>query len=366
MMHLKQSRQLTTSVHVFKPSFKFENTASTGAFTAPGTGEGGDGGDWAYMPTGFVTLPVNDRLRFGVGITAPFGLTTSYDQGWRGQLIALKSKILSLNVNPAVAYKVNDLISVGAGVSVQKIKAELSSFTGAAALGNVDLDAEDTGFGWNVGVMLQPVPTTRIGASYRSKVKYSLDGRATFSGPAGAAFNGDVTADLTVPDSASVSVFHEVGPWELMADVTRTGWDSLQQLTVVRTTASAGGAAGSTFTTLPFLWKDTWRFGVGANYRMNERMKLRMGVAFDETPTNDATRTPRLPDQDRTWVAVGLQYRMPGSGMWSDARSGVLEIAYAHEFIKEPTVNNAFGASNLIGRFDAKVNILAVQYSHPF
>ncbi|HYC47742.1 MAG TPA: outer membrane protein transport protein [Burkholderiales bacterium] len=366
MMHLKQSRQLTSALHVFKPSFKFQNTGSTGAFAAGGTGEGGDGGDWAYVPNAFFTMPINDRLRFGVAINAPFGLSTQYEQGWRGQLIALKSKIQTVNLNPAIAYRVNDMLSVGAGVSAQKIKAQLSSFSGVAALGNVDLDADDIGFGFNVGAIVQATPVTRFGASYRSKIKYSLDGRANFTGPAGAAFSGDVTADLTVPEHASLSVFHEMGRWELMADVTWTGWDRLQQLTIVRTTTSAGGAAGTTFTSLPFLWDDTWRFGVGANYRVSDRMKVRMGVALDETPTNDATRSPRLPDQDRTWVAVGLQYRMPGSGMWSSARAGVLEIGYAHEFIKDATVNNALGASNLIGRFEAKANILSLQYSHPF
>ncbi|MGZ8269331.1 MAG: OmpP1/FadL family transporter, partial [Burkholderiales bacterium] len=105
-------------------------------------------------------------------------------------------------------------------------------------------------------------------------------------------------------------------------------------------------------------WKDTWRYSAGANYRINDRMKLRMGVAYDETPTNDETRTPRLPDQDRTWVAAGLQYRIP--------RGGVLEIAYAHEFIRDANVNVPLGASNLVGTFENKADILSLQYSLPF
>jgi long-chain fatty acid transport protein len=361
MMHLKQPRQLSTALHILKPSFQFQNGGSTGAFAAPGTGEGGDGGDWAYVPSGFFTMPVNDRIRVGLGVNAPFGLKTSYDQGWRGQLIALRSKIETLNLNPSIAYRVNDQFSIGAGASVQKIKAELSSFTGAAALGNVDLDADDVGFGFNVGATFQATPSTRLGVSYRSRINHELEGRATFSGPAGAGFSGDVKGDLTVPDSLSLSVFHEAGQWEFMADVTRTGWDKIQQLTVVRTAPSLGGAAGTVFTTLPFLWDNTWRFGVGANYRMNDRVKLRMGFAFDETPTNDITRSPRLPDQDRKWVAIGVQYRIPGAG--------VLEVGYAHEFLKDPTVNNAGNPpipGRLIGRFEAKADIITLSYSHPF
>ncbi|HUP93875.1 MAG TPA: outer membrane protein transport protein [Burkholderiales bacterium] len=357
MMELKQSRQLTTAIHVFRPSFRFQNTGSTGAF-AVGS-DGGDGGDWAYVPNAFFTMPITDRLRVGLAINAPFGLTTNYDQGWQGQLVALKSQIQTLNLNPAIAYRVNNMLSVGAGVNVQMIRAKLSSFSGAAALGNVNLKADDVGYGYNLGAMVQPRDGTRFGVSYRSRIKYSLDGNVNFTGPAGAAFGSDVSADLTVPDSASFSVFHRLNrDWELMADATWTGWDRLQQLAVVRTTTSAGGAAGSTLTTIPFRWDNTWRFGVGANYNVHDRMKIRLGVAFDETPTNDGTRSPRLPDQDRTWLAAGLQYRVP--------RAGVLEIGYAHEFIRDATVNNALGASNLVGKFDNKANILSLQYSHPF
>ncbi|MGZ8211662.1 MAG: ROK family protein, partial [Burkholderiales bacterium] len=142
MMPLKSSRQLTLAMHVFKPSFKFQNTGSTGAFAATSNGEGGDGGDWAYVPNTFGMLEINPRLRAGVAINVPFGLATSYEQGWRGQLTALKSKIQSVNVNPAIAYRVNDFVSIGAGVSAQMLKAELSSFSGAAALGNVNLKAD--------------------------------------------------------------------------------------------------------------------------------------------------------------------------------------------------------------------------------
>ena len=357
MMELKQSRQLTTAIHVFRPSFKFQDTGSTGAFAAGGNG--GDGGDWAYVPNAFFTTPITDRLSVGLAITAPFGLTTRYEQGWRGQLVALKSQIQTVNLNPAIAYRVNPMLSIGAGLNAQMIRAKLSSFSGVGALGNVDLKADDVGFGFNLGAMVKATDSTRFGASYRSRIKYSLGGDVTFTGPAGAPFSGNIDAQLTVPESASFSIFHRVNPrWELMADATWTGWDRLQQLTVVRTTASAGGPAGSTLTTLPFLWKDTWRFSAGANYIFNERIKIRLGVALDETPTNDATRSPRLPDQDRTWLAAGLQYRVP--------RAGVLEIGAAHEFIRDATVNNAVGASNLVGRFENKANILSLQYSQPF
>jgi long-chain fatty acid transport protein len=365
MTFLPRGKQVTAALHVLKPSFKFQNAGSTGpVFAAPGTGDGGDGGDWAFVPNAFFTMDVNPKWSFGLAMNAPFGLKTNYDAGWRGQVVGLKSDVKSVNINPSFAYKVSDTLSVGAGVSVQKLEAELTScgFPPAApACPNViKLDADDVGYGFNLGLMMQAAPTTRIGVSYRSSIKYELEGGATFSGAPGA--NGNIKADLRVPDSASFSVFHQAGPkWELMGDITWTKWSTVQQLVVIRTSNTAAPAIPS----LPFQWDDTLRFGVGANYKMNAQTKLRFGVAVDETPTNDTHRTPRLPDQDRTWVAFGVQFK--------PSKSGTLEVGYAHEFIRDANVNvpppggaTPCTATCLRGSFDNKVDIISVQYSHLF
>lgn len=357
-MTLLPGKQVAGALHALRPSFKFQNTGSTGPiFGAAGVGDGGDGGDWAYVPNAFFTMAINPQWSFGLALNAPFGLKTEYDAGWRGQLTALKSEIKTVNINPLVAFKASDTVSIGAGLSVQKLDAELTNSAGAFGIAN--LSADDVGYGFNLGLMIQATPNTRIGASYRSSIKYDLKGTATFSGLA--ALNGGVRADLRVPDSASFSVFHVLNPrWELMGDITWTGWSSVQQLVAIRTTASAGGPAGSTLTTLAFRWKDTWRFGVGANYKMNDQTKVRFGVAFDETPTNDVDRMSRLPDQDRTWIAVGVQHRV--------SKAGVLDVGYAHEFVRDASINNTVTGvpGALIGKFNNKADIISVQYSHAF
>ncbi len=358
MTLLPRGKQITGALHIIKPSFKFRNEGSTGAYAAPGTGEGGDGGDWAFVPNGFFAMDINPQWRFGLALNVPFGLKTDYDSGWRGQLTALKSEIKTLNINPSVAFSLNDKVSIGGGVSVQKIEAELTNFAGPAGIAT--LSADDVGYGYNLGILIQASPGTRIGAHYRSTIKYDLEGTATFSAnPAG---NSNVAADLKVPDSFSFSLFHVLDPkWELMGDITRTGWGSLQQLRVLRT---SGPLAGTVLTTLAFNWKDTWRYGVGANYRWSDQTKLRFGLALDKTPTNDVDRTPRLPDQDRTWVAFGVQHRV--------SKTGVLELGYAHEFIKDARVNNTVpgvptcAAGCLTGRFESQADIFSVQYSHSF
>lgn len=359
MTLLPAGKQATFAAHIVMPSFKFTNTGST----VPGilgTGNGGDGGDMAVIPNGFFTMSINPNLRFGLALNVPFGLATKYDLGWQGQTVSLESDIKTININPSLAYKVNDKVSIGGGVSIQKIDATLSRFTGAAASGNVTLQAGDTAYGFNLGLMMQATPSTRVGVSYRSAISYKLEGSAIFSGTSAALLNGNVTADIKVPESASISIFSTVSPkWEVMADLTHTGWSSIKQLAVFRANTVPAGAAG-TLLAAPdqFNWKDTLRVGLGANYKYNERTKLRMGIAFDPTPTNDVDRSPRLPDQDRTWLAFGVQYK--------PSKEGVLEVGYAHEFIKDAQVNNAAAAGRLIGTFNNKADILSVQYSHRF
>jgi len=359
-MTLLPGMQVAGALHFLKPSFKFENQGST---SPAGTGEGGDGGDWAYVPNAFFTMAINPNLSFGLALNVPFGLTTEYDSGWRGQFTALKSEIKTVNLNPSIAYKINNMVSIGGGLSVQKIDAELTNSAGPAGI--TTLTADDMGYGYNLGVMIQASPSTRIGAHYRSAIKYELEGTVAFS--VATVANGGVRADLEVPESLSISAFHALDSnWELMGDITWTGWSSVQQLQVIRTTNATTlpgipGAAGSTITTLRFNWDDTWRYAIGANYKFNPQTKLRVGAALDKTPTNDVDRTARLPDQDRTWLAFGVQYK--------PSKTGILDFGYAHEFIKDARVNNAqLGGlgGQLTGTFKNKADIFSVQYSHSF
>lgn len=357
MSYLPAGKHAAIAGHAVKPSFKFRNGASSGAFAAPGSGEGGDGGDWALVPQAFFATDLGGGLALGAAFNVPFGLKTHYDGGWRGQLSALKSEIKTYNLNAALSYTISSSFAVGAGVSWQKLDAELSNSAGAA--GTARVEADDASWGVNVGVMYSPSAATRIGAHYRSSIDYRLEGSVSFSGnPAG---NGSAAADLRVPESVSLSFFTAVSPsWDVMGDVTWTRWSRLQRLNIVRTSL----APGAVLSTLTLRWDDTWRVSVGANYKPNADWKLRFGLAYDPTPTNDVDRTPRLPDQDRFWVAAGAQYRL--------SKTSTLDFGYAHEFLRDASVNvpvpgfASCAAGCLNGKFDNKADIFSVQLNLAF
>jgi len=341
-MTLLPDRQVVLAGHLIKPQAEFTGTSPLSG------GNGGDAGDLSFVPNAYFAFRLTPDVHLGIGMNAPFGLKTEYDSTWKGRTQAIKSELKTVNLNPSIAWKASESLSLGAGLSIQYAEATLTNFAGAP--GTVKVRGDDYDWGFNLGVLWQPSDATRIGLAYRSEVDHTLEGDATFS--AAAASNGGVTADLTLPDSASLSLFHKLNAqWDLLADVTWTGWSDFKELRIVRNNGSTLGLTTEN-------WDDTYRYSLGANYHLNDRITLRGGVAYDQTPVSDAYRTARIPDGDRTWIAFGGQYRV------SDRST--LDFGYAHLFIRDTRINKTESGVTLSGTYEGAVDILSAQFTHNF
>jgi long-chain fatty acid transport protein len=383
--------QVLSAVHAIGANVNFTNQGSTLAPPAPPQpltgGNGGNAGGWDYIPNLYLSWQLNESLWLGLGVNAPFGLKTEYEQGWVGRYQALNSKLMTMNINPSIAYKVNDKVSLGLGFSAQRADATLSKAIdssticlGAQSSGLLpagtctatglsvpqtrdafqELSAGAWGYGFNLGALFQISPDMRIGVNYRSQIKYTLSGGSTFSNvpfplSSSTTFqNSSATADLTVPATASVSVFQTFGDkWELMSDITWTQWSVFDQLAV-------NFANGAPSNVTPEDWRNTWRFSLGLNYKFNEQWKLRTGVAWDQTPVPNSTlRTPRVPDNSRTWLAVG--------GSWYFTKGASLDFGYAHLFVPNTSIDHTEPASGtLIGTYSSSVDIVSLQVVYTF
>lgn len=359
-MTLLPGRNVAFSVDLVRPQAELSNKGSVAAGGQALGGNGGDAGDWAAIPAGYMSWQLTDRVFAGLGVGAPFGLKTQYDSGWAGRFHAIKSEIKTVNINPSIAFKVNDVFSVGLGVNFQRIEADLTNAVNAAppAATTGRIKGDDTAWGWNVGAMFQLSPDTRLGIAYRSKVDYTLKGTARFSGAAAGALNlargGDVTADVELPDTATFSVVQKISDrWTMLGDVSWTGWSTLQKLEVNR-------AAGGNVTTEDLKWRDTWRVAFGGTYAYTDALSLKFGLAWDQTPVRESTRLPRVPDEDRVWLSFGVKWR-------PDASSAV-DVGYAHLFVKDAKISANGGAAKgfLVGEYENSVDILGVQYSTRF
>ncbi|NTV95027.1 MAG: transporter [Thiobacillus sp.] len=366
-----EGRQVVVVGNLIKPSAKFDDEASTNALLQHSLGgEGGDAGSLGLVPNFYYAMDIKPGLKFGLGISAPFGLKTEYDEDWVGRFHAVTSDLKTVNINPTLAWRLDDRWSVGVGLDAQYVKAKLTNMTnysGAIFLatgtpvydleGLASVKGDDWGWGYNLGVLFEPTKETRIGLNYRSRVSYTLDGTVSFADRPASLDpylpNGGVKAKVTLPDSMSLSVFSKLnGQVDLLADVTWTHWSLFKDLTVARDD-------GTPLSSTPENWNDAWRYSVGVNFHASDVMTWRFGVAYDQTPVSDAYRTPRIPDQDRTWLAVGFQYRM--------GKQAAIDAGYAHLFVKDASMDGgSVGTGNLVGKYDNAVDILSVQYTHSF
>jgi long-chain fatty acid transport protein len=352
-------KNVTAAIHYIIPSSRFNDSGST--YSA--LGSGGQGGESAFVPAMFGTWQLDPRWTVGLAINVPFGLGTQWDSPWAGQYHGVKSEIQTMNINPTVAFKVNQMFSVGLGVSYQQLKGVLTTALPPPAPANVGgflgvVDADDWAWGWNIGAMIDFRQGTRIGLTYRSSISYKLEG--TFdTPPAFAAAQSNVQADVKLPDTFSIGLSHQFNPkLRVLADYTYTGWDSIQSLDIVRT---SGPLTGRTLSSTELRFDNSWRIGVGAEYQLNQPWLLRAGIAYDTTPVQDAYRTPRLPDNDRTWLSVGARYSH--SAMMS------FDFGYTYIWVDDASSqlpNTPPGIGSLNGSYKANVQILAAQVNLRF
>lgn len=360
-------KQVSGAVSAILPKAEFTNdggSRSPAAAPAPAGGNnGGDAGDWNYIPSGYFSWQLTPKFWAGVGLTVPFGLGTDYDPNWIGRFQSQKVKLLTFDLNPSVAYQINDFVSVGAGVSIQRLKLQLdrSFFAGAAFPQNVTL--ADNAYGWNVGAMFNLGPQTRLGLSYRSAMHYELTGGATIAGPGFG--SASAKASLALPDNLSAAFSHQLtDKWQLLGDLTWTRWSRIQDVTLFLTSALGVIPAGPA-DNLDLQFKDGYRAGLGANYRWTDNFMLKMGVSYDKTPVPDALhRFAFLPDSNRTAVAFGAKHQL--------SKAGTLDVGYTHLFLSDGgALRNKgvgfAGAQGIVsGSYAVSVNMVALQYTHAF
>lgn len=357
-------KQITVAGSAIGPSAQFSNTGSTAAAGRPLGTATGDAGSWALVPNAYFAMEVNPEMHIGLGINAPFGLKTEYQPGWMGRFQALKSSVETINLNPSLSYQVSDALTLGAGANYQRIRAGLTgaqSF-GAGGEGVSSMSGSDAAWGYNLGALFETGSGGRFGVAYRSAINYQLSGTLVVTSPSGAiVLNRPVTANMKMPDTLSFSYFRDLGNrWDVMADLTRTAWGNFSELRIV----DAG--TGATRSLTPENWRNTWRAAVGGNYHYNEAWTARMGVAYDQTGVSDAFRTARIPDQNRTWLAFGGQYK--------PTKASAVDFGYAHLFVDNATISNNKGGAtgtatpatvgNLAGTYKNSVDILSVQYAY--
>ena len=367
MTRLDRSQMLTAAQGLYVNS-RFDTKLS-----GFGGGDGGNAG--GFVPSGGLHCVhrVTDDFRLGISAGSYFGLGVDYGDDWAGRYYTTEAELLTMGVNPAAGYRVNNWLSVGAGVSVlyatldQKAAVNNSAVPGQAGLGDgkLELDADDVGYGFNLGILLTPQSGTRFGLTYRSEVDLKfkdaatlknigpvLQGLLNLSGLAGS----EVEIDMTIPQAVMLSAYHQLtDSWAVMGNIGWQEWSAFgkQDLTLSSTTTT-------TFKK-DLEYDDTWHFALGAQYRFAERWLWSVGAAYDTSPTDGDTRTPDLPLDRQIRIGTGIQYDLNEDvtlgAAYEYLDAGEAEIDQAGGPLQGPLKGkyetNAihFFAANLIWRF---------------
>jgi len=349
-------------------------TTSTGA-NITALGRSGDIGKDAFVPSSYYVYGLNNLISFGLAMNAPFALRTQPNPLWSGLFYSQESEVFSFNINPTVAFKLTDWLSIGVGAQIQYFKVKLdSAFPGSGSLppfgplqpGQLRIDGDSWDFGATAGITITPTAWTTIGLGYRSQIDQKIEGdifRPPFLLPVGAAVVGipaafvNFKATVPLPDIVTASIRQKVTEQiTLLGTVEWTNWSRLNAvpLTVTSTPVVPPGIPPA----LAFGWRDGWLFSGGAEYQWTPTFAVRGGIAWEQSPITDATRGTRLPDKDRFWLSAGASYQ------WSDRLS--FDFGYSHLFVDDaainlvpgnPTFNPALGT--FIGAANASIDIFS-------
>lgn len=274
------------------------------------------------IPAGYVTHQVNDKIWLGFAMTVPFGMGTEYDRNWSESQRGTNAKIYTFDMNPSIAWKVNDFLSIGGGISVQYAKAELGM--GLHGMGHGKVEADSWDWGYNFGLMISPTDKLRFGLAYRSSIEHEAEGDTKLSNITSyqdlnkllEGQNLAMTTTIETPDTVMLT-----GTWEATDQLRLSGlirwanWSKFKELNIKNdlpfvVESKLGHMAGQ-FKNLSIEndWQDTWLFSVGADYKINSAFTVRGGIAYETSPIDDqSTRMAVIPDTDRVWLSLGASW----------------------------------------------------------
>ncbi len=369
------------------PRSRLENaraTTTTGATVGGRIGKGDIAQD-ATIPALYATYALDEVWRFGLAVTVPFGLETNYPDNWVGRYHAIDSELMTVNLAPTVAARPLPWLSLGVGAQIQYVEARLTNAVDFGTIGAVAgipgatpatqdgysrLEGDDWGYGFVLGAIVEPRRGTRLGIGYRSEIKHNLKGDvdytldsagigATLSAATGRFVDTGASARLTTPQSVSFGIYHEIDArWAVMADVMYTDWNVFDELRVkFDNPAEADNVTEES-------WQGSWFYAAGVTWRPREDLAVRFGVAYDETPIRTRYRTPRIPGNDRFWLAAGLSWKPTD---WFD-----LDLGYTHIFVDDSEirldtagVGNTF-RSELDASYDNSIDIVTLSLNFRF
>jgi long-chain fatty acid transport protein len=359
--------QVTLGVSPVIPGATFESNTNDPAFRHTSVGQKTHlDDDPVFIPNAYLTQKISDRVSFGFATFSNFGLETNWPDDWEGRFIVggTKAELITLSVNPVLAFKPWDRVSFAVGPVMQYLDVDLrkKQFTGGA-FGEPDakFTGDDTAWGWNAALLVWLTEDIKVGASYRSQVSHRIHGQLEFSQnvPALGLNDTGFTANFKTPANAYMGLAWTLGPLTLEFDAQWTDWSSYNELKA----EFNNPVGGQPELIVEEDWHDAWGYRFGAQFTVTEYLDVRAGIAYDESPIPAKSVSPRIPGSDRWIYAAGLGGHFEGF---------TADLAYQYvdaESVKLGSVggDDAPVPGQLEGKFkDVDAHIIAFNLSYSF
>ncbi|MDR1491044.1 MAG: outer membrane protein transport protein [Desulfovibrio sp.] len=319
------------------------------------------------IPHAYYTHQINDDWFFGIGEFTRYGLGFEYPHDWPGRFNIYEISMSSASLNPNIAWRATDKLSIAAGIEIIYVYLDLKKCSRIDAPGgSFEVDSKITGAdGWGVGGNLalhyQFNDQWAAGLQYRSQARVHAFGNVDFTykgAPYGqAAFdsnfhNGHANAPVVLPDSISGGVSWTPIP-ELSIEVGAiwTHWATFDNLNIRMPDPLPTSLSDKN-------WHNTWRLNIGVEYEATDWLTLRAGYVWDESPMSEAYEDYLVPTDDRSIYSLGL-------GIHWDAWT--VDLAYA---LIDPSDRN-YDADNTIHTVKSRTgtswtNIVSMSVGYKF
>ncbi len=328
------------------------------------------GDTFNIVPNFHYVYPINDRWDFGFEETTPFGLSTEYtdfnpltstSQNAYVSLLSTDTQLQTINLNPSLAFRINQYLSLGAGFDAMQGQATYDNET---LLGPLTNQLSGWGYGYNAGVLLEFTPETRMGLSYRSAITLPASGSSQFTDYYdGSVTNSTVSANFPLPATTMLSMYHDLNQsLAVMGSAFYTQWSCFNEL-ILNNLAQQDGTTGNV--AINENYSNTWNFAVGSIYKFNQHFSVEAGVGHDDTPTALPYRDIRLPDNSHFVGSLGVNIEPVKGFKWS--------MGWTHIFTTPTPVDNSGSfnqnQSTISSGFDAvgqgtaytSVNVFGIQ-----
>jgi long-chain fatty acid transport protein len=246
-----------------------------------------------FYPSNFYgTYALENGLVFGLGYFSAYGFGTKWPSDWIGKTAAIKTDLKTHFINPTIAYKISDQLSLGLGVSYVLADVELTKV-------GLTMTGDGTGFNFDAGILYKPIEDLSLGLSYRHSSELKLSGKAK-SILLPSELDGETT--ITLPNNILAGIAYNISPdFTIEAGFQYVGWSSYDTLKLKIT--------GLPLSAMPKDWENVYLIRLGGEYRY-EQFAFRAGYVYDQTPQPDKAVEPMLPDANHNEFVFGIGYKL--------------------------------------------------------